>query len=82
MIVVGFRMESDSVLPIAVFCGKLDATTEGRQDKIPHIAGLTVGCCCMVFRDFAHIAAKHYDVLSFILLSDFRGNRTSQVLLP
>jgi hypothetical protein len=56
------------------------ATTEGRQDKKPHIAAWTVGCFVSAFSDFLHIADHHRDVRIFIFANDFSEYRTSRVL--
>jgi hypothetical protein len=55
------------------------ATTEGRQDKKPHIAAWAVGCFVCGFSDFLHIADHHRDVRMFIFVSDFSEYRTSRV---
>lgn len=82
MIVVVFRMESGIVVLIAVLCARAGETTEERQDKKPHIAGLAVGCFDCSFPDFLHIAPSCREVRASFLLSDFSASHTSQVLSP
>ena len=53
------------------------ATTEGRQDKKPHIAAWTVGCFVCGFFDLLHIADHRRDVRVFYFVSDFSEYRTS-----
>ena len=55
------------------------ATTEGRQDKKPHIAAWTVGCFVSVFSDCLHIARHRSDVRVFSLANDFSEYRTSRI---
>jgi len=54
------------------------ATTEGRQDKKPHIAAWTVGCFVCGFSDLLHIADQHRDVRVFHFANDFSKYRTSR----
>lgn len=54
------------------------ATTEGRQDKKPHIAAWTVGCFVSVFSDFWHIADHRRDVRVSYFANDFSEYRTSR----
>lgn len=54
------------------------ATTEGRQDKKPHIAAWTVGCFVSVFSAFIHIADHRRDVRVFHFANDFSDYRTSR----
>ncbi|MCV0384699.1 MAG: hypothetical protein K5799_14840 [Erythrobacter sp.] len=82
MIIVGSRMESRIVVEFVVLSRASEATTEVRQDKKPHIAGLSVSCFDRYFPDFLHIAPLLREVRAFILSRDFSGNRTSQVLAP
>jgi hypothetical protein len=56
------------------------ATTEGRQDKKPHIAAWTVGCFVFAFSDFLHIAALCRDVRVSHFANDFSEYCTSRVL--
>jgi len=54
------------------------ATTEGRQDKKPHIAAWTVGCFVCGFSDFSHIADHRRDARVFHFANDFSEYRTSR----
>lgn len=82
MIVVDFRMESCILVLTVELYRKFEATTGEMQDKNPHIAAIFVGCVDCYFLDFLHIAPLFCDVHSFILLTDFSRNRTSQVPAP
>lgn len=51
-------------------------TTEGGQDKKPHIAARTVGCFVCHFCDFPDIAAHHCNVRLVISNNDVSVNCT------
>lgn len=73
------RCAANAIVEDAGSRGCSPATTEGRQDKKPHIAAWTVGCFVSVFSDFLHIAAQCRDVRMFIFVSDFSEYRTSRI---
>ena len=54
------------------------ATTARRQDKKPHIAARSGGCCDYDFWSFARIAAIACEVRAVNLLNAFSENRTSR----
>lgn len=81
MIIVVFRMDSCIFASISDFGGTLQETTEGRQDKKPHIAAWTVGCFVYSFWIFLHIAQLCRDVYALPLSRNFSEYRTSREIL-
>lgn len=73
------RFAASAIVECAGSRGFPPATTEGRQDKKPHIAAWTVGCFVSAFSDFLHIAAQCCDVRVFIFANYFSEYRTSRV---
>ncbi|WP_454618588.1 hypothetical protein [Bradyrhizobium cenepequi] len=58
------------------------ATTEGRQDKKPHIAARTVGCFVSDFFACPHIAGHHRNVRAIFFASDVSADCTLQTGAP
>jgi hypothetical protein len=79
MSIVFLRCAANAIVEHAGSRGCSPATTEGRQDKKPHIAAWAVGCFVSVFSVFLHIAAHHCDVRAFHFSNDFSEYRTSRV---
>jgi hypothetical protein len=73
------RFATLAIVDMAKGSGAGQTTTEGRQDKKPHIAAWTVGCFVSVFSVFLHIAAQCRDVRVFHFPNDFNECRTSRV---
>lgn len=78
MIVVVSVAASGWMVGIAGWGGAWGDTTEGRQDKRPHIAAWAVGCFDWLFSGFPCIAGYQCDVRTLELSSGFNGTRTSQ----
>ncbi|MNL29955.1 hypothetical protein D3C87_1516660 [compost metagenome] len=70
------------IVGIAVLGGEAGETTEGRQDKRPHIAAWTVGCFDWLFSGFPHIAGHKCDVRTLNLSNIFNETCTSQRVTP
>ena len=81
MSIVFPRCAANAIVEHAGSGGCSPATTEGRQDKKPHIAAWTVGCFASAFSDFLHIVDRRHDVRVFIFANDFSEYRTSRVQL-
>ncbi|MCB1414109.1 MAG: hypothetical protein KDJ76_13335 [Xanthobacteraceae bacterium] len=79
MSIVFPRCAANAIVEHAGSGGCSPATTEGRQDKKPHIAAWTVGCFVSDFFDFLHIADHRRDVRVCIFAKDFSEYRTSRV---
>jgi hypothetical protein len=71
------RFAASAIVECAGSRGFPPATTEGRQDKKPHIAAWTVGCFVCGFSDLLHIADQHRDVRVIHFANDFSEYRTS-----
>lgn len=80
MSIVFSRSAACAIVEHAGSRGCPPATTEGRQDKKPHIAAWTVGCFGSAFSDFLHIADQYRDVRVSYFTNDFSEYRTSRVL--
>lgn len=79
MSIVFLRFAANAIVERAGSRGCSPETTEGGQDKKPHIAAWTVGCFVYAFSDFLHIAAYRRDVRVLISANDFSRHSTSQV---
>jgi len=73
------RFATLAIVAMAKGSGAGQTTTEGRQDKKPHIAAWTVGCFVCRFSDFLHIADHRRDVRIIHFANDFSEYRTSRV---
>lgn len=78
MSIVFPRFAANAIVDRAKGRGADQATTEGRQDKKPHIAAWTVGCVVCGFSDLLHIADHRRDVRVFHFANDFSEYRTSR----
>jgi hypothetical protein len=70
------------IVGIAGWVGAAGETTEGRQDKRPHIAAWRVGCFDWPFSGFLHLAGHSRDVRSCNSSNDFNKICTSQRVTP
>lgn len=82
MIVVVSVAASGWIVGIAGWGGARGDTTEGRQDKRPHIAAWAVGCFDWLFPGFPHIAGHKCEVRTLNLSNYFNESRTSQRVIP
>jgi hypothetical protein len=78
MSVVFPRFAASAIVEHAGSRGCSPVTTEGRQDKKPHIAAWTVGCFVCDFFNLLHIADHYQDVCVFHFSNDFSEYRTSR----
>lgn len=82
MIVVVSVAASGWIVRIAGWGGAWGDTTEGRQDKRPHIAAWAVGCFDWLFPGFPHIAGHKCEVRTLNLSNYLNESRTSQRVIP
>lgn len=82
MIVVVSVAASGWIVRIAGWGGVAGETTEGRQDKRPHIVAWAVGCFDWIFSGFPHLAGHKYDVRTRNLSNIFSEICTSQRVTP
>jgi len=82
MIVVVSVVACGWIVGIAGWGEAAGDTTEGGQDKRPHIAAWTVGCFDWLFFGFPHIAGHKCDVRTLNLSNIFNETCTSQRMTP
>ena len=82
MRIVFLRFAECAIAGVAGRCGATRHERRGRRDKKPHIAARSGGCCCRVFRDFAHIEDRAREVHALRLFNGFSETRTSQRKWP
>lgn len=78
MSIVFPRCAANAIVEHARSRGCSPATTEGRQDKKPHIAAWAVGCFVSAFSDLLHIAHHRRDVRVLHFANDFSEYYTSR----